>query len=70
MTESAHNGVSRRRILYGTAAVGAAALLPVPSARAAAGPKRRVAVLGGGMSGLAAAHELVDRGFEGTVFER
>ena len=69
MTESAHDGVSRRRILYGTAAVGAAALLPVPSARAA-GPKRRVAVLGGGMSGLAAAHELVERGFEVTVFER
>ncbi|MFA1541975.1 hydroxysqualene dehydroxylase [Actinomadura monticuli] len=69
MNEPTHDGVSRRRILYGTAAMGAAALLPVPSARAAEA-KRRVAVLGGGMSGLAAAHELVERGFEVTVFER
>jgi len=69
MTEPTHDGISRRRILYGTAAMGAAALLPVPSARAAEA-KRRVAVLGGGMSGLAAAHELVERGFEVTVFER
>lgn len=70
MADPTHSAsVSRRRILYGTAAVGAAALLPVPSARAA-GPKRRVAVLGGGMAGLAAAHELVERGFDVTVFER
>ncbi|MFB4309340.1 FAD-dependent oxidoreductase [Actinomadura sp. GTD37] len=74
MPRPAHHGgtadLSRRRMLYGTAAAGAAALLPVPSARAGAGAKRRVAVLGGGMSGLAAAHELVERGFEVTVFER
>jgi uncharacterized protein with NAD-binding domain and iron-sulfur cluster len=30
---------------------------------------RTVAVLGGGMAGLAAAHELVERGFDVTVFE-
>jgi uncharacterized protein with NAD-binding domain and iron-sulfur cluster len=57
-------------MLYGTAAAGAAALLPAPSARAASRNKRTVAVLGGGMAGLAAAHELVERGFDVTVFER
>ncbi len=31
---------------------------------------RRVAVLGGGMAGLAAAHELIERGFEVHVYER
>jgi len=33
-------------------------------------PGQRVAVLGGGMSGLTAAHELAERGFEVTVYER
>ncbi|TDB90372.1 FAD-dependent oxidoreductase [Actinomadura sp. 7K534] len=66
----AHEGITRRRMLYGTAAVGAATLLPVRSARAAPGTGRKVAVLGGGMSGLAAAHELAERGFDVTVFER
>jgi NAD(P)-binding Rossmann-like domain len=32
--------------------------------------KRRVVVLGGGIGGLSAAHELVERGFEVEVFER
>src|SRR3712207_8382336 len=31
---------------------------------------REVAILGGGMAGLAAAHELIERGFKVTVFER
>ena len=31
---------------------------------------RNVAILGGGMAGLAAAHELVERGFRVTVYER
>lgn len=31
---------------------------------------RRVAVLGGGMGGLTVAHELIQRGFEVTVYER
>ena len=30
----------------------------------------RVAVFGGGMGGLAAAHELVERGFEVDIYER
>ena len=32
-------------------------------------PGRTVTVLGGGMAGLAAAHELIERGFDVTVFE-
>ncbi|MBF6213894.1 FAD-dependent oxidoreductase [Nocardia puris] len=40
------------------------------SATAAAAPGRRVAVLGGGVAGLTAAHELAERGFEVTVYER
>ena len=40
-------------------------------ARAIAGatPGRRVAVLGGGMAGLTAAHELAERGFQVDVYE-
>jgi uncharacterized protein with NAD-binding domain and iron-sulfur cluster len=38
-------------------------------AGAATGAGRRVAVLGGGMAGLAAAHELIERGFRVTVYE-
>lgn len=33
-------------------------------------PARRVAVLGGGVAGLTAAHELAERGFQVTVYER
>ncbi|NUP30713.1 MAG: FAD-dependent oxidoreductase [Streptomycetaceae bacterium] len=33
-------------------------------------PGKRVAVLGGGMAGLTAAHELAERGFQVTVYER
>ena len=32
--------------------------------------KVRVAVLGGGVAGLSAAHELVERGFDVAVYER
>ncbi|MBO2446356.1 FAD-dependent oxidoreductase [Actinomadura barringtoniae] len=68
-------GMSRRQVLYGTAAAGAVTLLPLQPARAAAAGtksagKKTVVVLGGGMSGLAAAHELIERGFNVTVFER
>jgi uncharacterized protein with NAD-binding domain and iron-sulfur cluster len=47
-------------------AVGAPRKTRVPRAKAG----RRVAVLGGGMAGLAAAHELVERGFAVDVYER
>jgi uncharacterized protein with NAD-binding domain and iron-sulfur cluster len=69
-------GLSRRELLRDAAVAGAAlGLAGSPAAawartipRAARG--RRVAVLGGGMAGLCAAHELAERGFEVTVFER
>ncbi|MCD2112335.1 FAD-dependent oxidoreductase [Rhodococcus rhodochrous] len=68
--------MSRRTALTALGALGAAAALPAtasaqPSRRAPAvhSGGRRVAILGGGMAGLAAAHELIERGFEVTVFE-
>lgn len=61
-------GVDRRTVLKaGTAGVAAWAAGSAPAFAARTG--RRVAVLGGGMAGLAAAHELAQRGFEVTVFE-
>ncbi|MEA2405063.1 MAG: hypothetical protein QOE08_1710 [Thermoleophilaceae bacterium] len=73
--------MSRRRLLQDGAAVAAAATLggalSADSAAARRRPRvprskrgRRVAVLGGGMAGLAAAHELVERGFIVDVYER
>jgi uncharacterized protein with NAD-binding domain and iron-sulfur cluster len=58
-------------VLRGGAAAGAAVLLTGAGAAPAfaSTPGRRVAVLGGGMAGLATAHELAERGFEVTVFE-
>ena len=74
-----HSDVSRRSVLKGAAAAavvaGTAVALPnvdVPSARAVPRPGRgrgrEVAIFGGGMSGLAAAHELIERGFRVTVY--
>ncbi len=63
--------LTRRQLLRGAAATGALGALPTltgPPAFAA-GRRRDVAVLGGGMAGLAAAHELVERGFRVTVYE-
>jgi hypothetical protein len=60
-------------MLRDAAAVGAAAALAGPfgaSARMRRSAPPRVAILGGGMGGLAAAHELAERGFAVTVFER
>ncbi|WP_223204893.1 hydroxysqualene dehydroxylase [Gordonia jinghuaiqii] len=71
--------MGRRSVLKGSAAAavlaGTAVALPnvaVPSAGAvprAGGRRRDVAIFGGGMAGLSAAHELVERGFAVTVYE-
>ncbi|MET9688969.1 FAD-dependent oxidoreductase [Streptomyces sp. NPDC006514] len=74
----AGTGSSRRTFLAGAgAAATAGAVLAgagaAPAAAAGAGPDpvgRRVAVLGGGVAGLTAAHELAERGYAVTVYER
>jgi uncharacterized protein with NAD-binding domain and iron-sulfur cluster len=61
--------LKRRTLLGGAGAVGLAAGVSRMTP-ALALTRKRVAVLGGGMAGLAVAHELVERGFEVTVYER
>ncbi|MBU3060405.1 FAD-dependent oxidoreductase [Nocardia sp. NEAU-G5] len=63
--------VSRRAVLRGAAVAGAvtAGALTVRPVPAAAAPARRVAVFGGGVAGLTAAHELAERGFAVTLYE-
>jgi uncharacterized protein with NAD-binding domain and iron-sulfur cluster len=71
MTE---NALTRRRFVAGAAATGAALSIPaskslanaIPAARK---PGKNVAILGGGMAGLTAAHELIERGYDVHVFE-
>ena len=72
--------LTRRDVLKRAAAGSAtAAVAMTPGAAMAATRKRgrrrsaggrSVAILGGGMAGLAAAHELIERGFQVTVYER
>ena len=67
-TETTHP-LSRRGVLAGTGLAGTALLAAGQAPAYAARPGRRVAVMGGGMAGLTAAHELAERGFKVTVFE-
>jgi hypothetical protein len=70
-TISASKRLNRRSVLQSSAVVGAAGLMGQMGAAPgfARSPGRTVAVLGGGMAGLATAHELVERGYDVTVFE-
>ena len=67
---------TRRELLRDGAFLGAAgALAGTPALAGTRRPNRRragraVAVLGGGVAGLTAAHELAERGFDVTVYER
>ncbi|MFI5718576.1 FAD-dependent oxidoreductase [Nocardia sp. NPDC051750] len=74
----AESEVSRRSFVKGAAAgsIAVAAATATSSGLVgltnayAAPDKKKVAVLGGGIAGLTTAHELVERGFEVTVYER
>ncbi|MFE2169930.1 FAD-dependent oxidoreductase [Streptomyces sp. NPDC059447] len=74
-------GSSRRTFIAGAGAAATAGALSTavgatPAAAATTSPARaaangrRVAVLGGGVAGLTAAHELAERGYAVTVYER
>ncbi|TMC26130.1 MAG: FAD-dependent oxidoreductase [Chloroflexi bacterium] len=64
LRDAAFAGGSAAAFAAGAAPVAAA--LPGRTRRA----RREVAVLGGGVGGLTAAHELVERGFRVTVYEK
>ncbi|WP_405527938.1 FAD-dependent oxidoreductase [Streptomyces avidinii] len=75
----AGTGSSRRTFIAGAGAAAAtgavmtgAGAAPAAAAQASGSPAagRRVAVLGGGVAGLTAAHELAERGYAVTVYER
>jgi uncharacterized protein with NAD-binding domain and iron-sulfur cluster len=74
VTVRGDGGLTRRTLLRDAATLGAGAALAASPAAALASRRARpngrtVAVLGGGMAGLAAAHELIERGFDVTVYE-
>ncbi|MFI9815967.1 hydroxysqualene dehydroxylase [Saccharothrix variisporea] len=61
-------GFGRRTFLAGAGAGVAGLALPGVAAARSSGP--RVAVFGGGVAGMTAAHELAERGFAVTLYER
>jgi monoamine oxidase len=62
--------VRRRQVLGGIAAAALAPALPARGQLAGAGGGLRIAVVGGGLAGLVAAHRLVEAGAEGvTLYE-
>src|SRR3954447_10437963 len=59
---------TRREFLRDGALAGA--VVAVPRRRVRRRARRSVAVLGGGVGGLTVAHELAERGFDVSVYER
>jgi uncharacterized protein with NAD-binding domain and iron-sulfur cluster len=69
--EPKRRSLTRRQLLRDGAALGVAgAVLGHVPVAAASRPRRRVAVLGGGVGGLTVAHELAERGFDVSIYER
>src|SRR5688572_13111268 len=65
-------GHTRRQFMRASAGAGATAFAGTSALAKfaiAASKPREVAILGGGMAGLAAAHEAIERGFKVTVYE-
>jgi uncharacterized protein with NAD-binding domain and iron-sulfur cluster len=62
--------MSRRSLLAAGVAAGTAAAISRSAPATRAAPGKSVAVFGGGVAGLTAAHELADRGYTVTVYER